>query len=38
MWMGVLGGRGERNADSNDIEGDAASEVGDDAAPRRDVR
>jgi hypothetical protein len=28
----VLGGRGERNADGNEIERDAASEVGDDAA------
>jgi hypothetical protein len=35
---GVLGGRGERNADGNEIERDAASEVGDDAAHRRDDR
>jgi hypothetical protein len=35
---GVLGGRGERNADVNEIERDAASEVGDDAAHRRDER
>jgi hypothetical protein len=35
---GVLGGRGERNADDNEIERDAASEVGDDASHRRDER
>jgi hypothetical protein len=35
---GVLGGRGKRNADGNEIERDAASEVGDDVAHRRDER
>ena len=35
---GVLGGRGERNADGNEIERDAASEVDDDAAHQRDER
>jgi hypothetical protein len=37
VW-GVLGGRGERNADGNEIERDAASEVSDDAAHRCDER
>jgi hypothetical protein len=34
----VLGGRCERNADGNEIERDAASEVGDDVAHRHDER
>ena len=34
----MLGGRDERNADGNEIEWDAASEVGDDAAHRHDER
>jgi hypothetical protein len=34
----MLGGRGERNADGNEIERDAASEDGDDAAHRCDER
>jgi hypothetical protein len=34
----VLGGRGERNADGNEIKRDAASEVGDDTTHRRDER
>jgi hypothetical protein len=34
----VLGGRGERNADGNEIERDVASEVGNDAAHRHDDR
>jgi hypothetical protein len=35
---GVLGGRGKRNEDGNEIERDVASEVGDDAAHRCDER
>jgi hypothetical protein len=35
---GVLGGRGERNVDGNEIERDAASEVGDDTAHLCDER
>ena len=34
----MLGGRGERNGDGNEIERDAASEVDDDAAHRHDER